>query len=267
MPRIRVDMFGTSPGKGSALDVLLPDPEHPWTEPDAAAHARGSDANETALVTSYTKQTFATRIFNTDGETPFGTHSMAGVAACLVTDGRLAPGSGEVARTTPDGSQWLWTDGHQVCVPFNGPAIYEEGYVEPELIAPYAATAQAAGVGRRFTLVHTDDDPLRFPAPDFKLMQESGTTDLTLFTWDPERRQALARVFAPGFGFPEDAGCLPAASAVGIATLSLDPTSHDAPIAVKQVTTRGTESVFTCMGSIDNGTADLKVKGQVWAQG
>jgi trans-2,3-dihydro-3-hydroxyanthranilate isomerase len=262
----RVDMFGTAPGRGSALDVLPLDPDHPWREQDAAEHARRTDADETVLVDGClpAEQSFASRIFNAAGETPFATHSLAGVAACLVAGGHLAPG--KVARTSPAGSQWLWTDGHAVRVPFDGPAVHDEISADPALVRPYASRAHAVGVGRRFTLVSVGDDPLTLPAADVDRMGELGVTDLTLYRWDPARRQVLARVFAPGFGIPEDAGCLPAAAALGVAALVLDPASDGAPVTVTQVTTRGTASVFTCTGSIRDGAASLEVAGQVWVQ-
>ena len=264
MSSTRVDMFGLSPGRGSALDVLIPDAAHPWDAPAVSAHVRDTDAHETALVVSCAQRAFATRIFHPDGESPFGTHSMAGVAACLVAGGHLTPGSDQVAQTTPNGPQRLWTDGHHVRVPFHGPAVHRDVPIDPGLVSPYTGRAIGAGVGRQFVLVRVDEDPRSLPAPDPALMRRSGITDLTLFRWDPERRHMSARVFAPGFGFPEDAGCLPAASALGVTALSLDPASHGVPVTVTQVTARGTESVFTCVGSIVDGTADLEVTGKVW---
>ncbi|MFL1426546.1 MULTISPECIES: hypothetical protein [unclassified Nocardiopsis] len=263
----RVDMFGLSPGRGSALDVLVPDGACPWDTEAVSAHVNDTDADETALVVSCTERTFATRVFHPGGETPFGTHSMAGVAACLVAGGRLAPGSGQVAQTTPHGLQRIWTDGHRVRVPFHGPAVHHGVEIDPGLLSPYAGEAIGAGVGRRFTLIRVEEDPRDLPAPDPVSMRKTGLTDLTLFRWDPGRRHMTARVFAPGFGFPEDAGCLPAASALGVAALDLDPASHGVPVTVAQVTARGTESAFTCTGSIADGTADLEVTGRVWVPG
>ncbi|PWV57376.1 PhzF family phenazine biosynthesis protein [Nocardiopsis sp. L17-MgMaSL7] len=264
MSRIRVDMFGLSAGRGSVLDVLVPDADQSWDAAAVSSHVRDTDAHETALVVSCADGAFTTRIFHADGESPFGTHSMAGVAACLVARGRLTPGSDLVEHITPNGAQRLWTDGHHVRVPFHGPAVHHAVPIDPDLVSPYTGRAFGAGVGRRFTLVHVDEDPRSLPAPDPVLMRKSGLSDLTLFQWDPERRHMAARVFAPGFGFPEDAGCLPAASALGVAALSLDPTSQGVPVTVNQSTARGTESVFTCVGTIVDGTADIKVSGRVW---
>lgn len=264
-----VDMFGTEPGRGSALDVLLPDVDRPWDEDlvaEAAAHARHSDADESALVSrcSRVERTFATRIMNAEGETPFATHSVAGVAACLTKAGHLTPG--DVARTSAGGCQWLWTDGTRVRVPFDGAVVHEETPLDATLRRAYGCRrAHSVGAGRGFTLAHVEEDPRVLPPPDVRRMRELGMTDLTVFRWDPARRQVLARVFAPGFGIAEDAGCLPVAAALGIAAQRMEA-GHGVggPVTVTQVTERGTESVFTCEGEARGDSARLTVAGAVW---
>lgn len=261
---VRVDMFGVEPGRGSALDVLPPEAGQPATATEAAAHARRTDADETALVTSVSGRTFSSRIFNAHGETPFGTHSLAGVAACLVRTGALAPGA--VARTSPAGDQRLWTDGHHVRVPFDGPAIHDEIDVAAELLRGYAGRAYAVGVGRRFTLVRVEEDPTTLPAPDLDRMRQLGITDLTLYHWEPTDRRVTARVFAPGFGIPEDAGCLPAAAALGLAAVTADRSARGEPVTVAQVTTRNTTSTFTCTGTVHDRDASVEVAGRIWVR-
>lgn len=265
-----VDMFGTSPGRGSLLDVLLPDADRSWEEEllaQAAAHARVGDADESALVSECSREerTFASRMFNAAGETRFGTHSLAGVAACLAKRGWLAPG--EVARISQDGSQPLWTDGREVRVPFDGAVVCEEISLDPALSGPYGGQrAHAVGVGRGFTLMRVDEDPRDLPAPDAGRMREVGLSDLTIFRPDASGTTIMGRVFAPGFGIPEDAGCLPVAAALGIAALQRLPARGAERVTVTQVTTRGTESVFTCEGSARGGAARLAVTGTVWVE-
>ncbi|NSC25607.1 PhzF family phenazine biosynthesis protein [Streptomyces albus subsp. chlorinus] len=266
----RVDMFGVAPGRGSALDVLVP--AGPCTKDaveSAAAHARTTDDTvESALVSECSRQrrTFASRIFNTGGETPFGTHSLAGVAALLVRKGHLGPG--EVGRRTDAGYQWLRTDGQEVEVPFSGPVVDHEIPADPALFGSYDGTPRAGGIGRAFTLLRVFEDPRSLPAPDAARMADLGLTDLTLFRWDPDRKEVLARVFAPGFGLAEDPGCLPAASALGVTALGLAaPGDREEPVTVRQVTRRGTESVLRCTGSLRDGTAEVRVTARVWADG
>ncbi|RDI62779.1 PhzF family phenazine biosynthesis protein [Nocardia pseudobrasiliensis] len=257
-----VDMFGTAPGRGSLLDVLVPENE---AEPVAAviAHARETEAIESVLVTesSRAERTFGSRIFNADGETPFATHSVAGVAAWLVRADLLD--AGEVGRTNPAGPQWLWTDGHRVRVPFDGPVVHQRIPHDPAEFGPYEGTSHAGGVGRAFNFVRVTEDPRALPVPDLDRMRDSELTDLTFFRWDPDRREVLARVFAPGFGIPEDTGCLPAAAALGLAALELSD-GAGAPVSVRQVTRHGTESVFGCDGSIRDGVARMRVAGRIW---
>ncbi|MFC4494590.1 hypothetical protein ACFPA8_10645 [Streptomyces ovatisporus] len=260
-----VAMFGTAPGHGSALDVLLPDgPCDDQALAHAAAHARTTDTTvESALVSdiSEAEQTFESRIFNTGGETPFATHSLAGVAAFLVSRGHLR--AGEVGRRTEEGCQWLWTDGRAVEVPFTGPVVDHGIPADPALFGPYDGTPRVSGVGRGFTFLHVTDDPRALPAPDTVRMAELGMTDLTLFRWDPEEREVLARVFAPGFGLPQDPGCLPAAAALGLMSLFLTG-DGSTPVTVRQVIPHGTESVLRCTGSVRGGAAQVQVTSQVW---
>ncbi|QFU90204.1 phenazine biosynthesis protein PhzF [Amycolatopsis sp. YIM 10] len=259
-----VDMFGAAPGRGSTLDVLVPDgPCDDTALAAAAAHAKRRDADENALVSdvSRAQRTFGSRIFNTDGETPFATHSLAGVAACLVREHTLP--TGEVGRAAEAGCQWLWTDGRTVRVPFDGPAVHQELPHDPEVFGSYEGIGHAGGVGRAFNFFRVSEDPRTLPAPDLDRMRELGITDFTLFRWDPDKHEVLARVFAPGFGLPEDAGCLPAAAALGATGLRYTD-GDPAPVTVRQVTRRGNESVFHCTGEIRDGQASVCVTSQVW---
>ncbi|WP_405162959.1 phenazine biosynthesis protein PhzF [Nocardia sp. NBC_01499] len=261
---LRVDMFGAAPGRGSTLDVLIPDGRcDDDVVAEATVYARQGNSDETALVSecSRTQRTFASRIFNSDGETPFATHSLAGVAACLVGTDHLDPG--DLGRTAEAGPQWLWTDGNEVRVPFEGPLVHQQIPHDPALFGWGVGTPHAGGVGRAFNFVRVTEDPRSLPVPDLDRMRELGLTDLTAFRWDPDRQEVLACVFAPGFGIPEDAGCLPAAAALGVTGLGL-AADGTAPVTVRQVTRHGAESVFGCTGTITDGTARVRITGQVW---
>ncbi|MFC9434828.1 phenazine biosynthesis protein PhzF [Nocardia sp. NPDC057030] len=261
---LRLDMFGAAPGRGSTLDVLIPEGRcDDRVVAEAAEYARQGNADESALVSecSPAQQTFGSRIFNTDGETPFGTHSLAGVAACLVGTGRLAPGA--VGRTAEVGCHWLWTDGGEVRVPFDGPVVHERIPYDPALFGWRTGSAHAGGIGRAFNFVRITEDPRSLPVPDLDRMRELGLPDLTAYRWDPDRQEVLARVFAPGFGIPEDAGCLPAAAALGLTGLGLTADGRS-PVTVRQVTGDGRESVFGCTGARHGDTASVRITGQVW---
>ncbi|MEV6560122.1 phenazine biosynthesis protein PhzF [Nocardia sp. NPDC051756] len=264
MQVLRVDMFGAAPGRGSTLDVLIPEGRcDDRAVAEATEYACQGNSDESALVSecSPAQQTFGSRIFNTDGETPFGTHSLAGVAACVVGTGRLAPG--EVGRTAEVGCQWLWTDGREVRVPFDGPVVHEPIPYDPALFGWRNGSSHAGGIGRAFNFVQVTDDPRSMRIPDLDRMREVGLTDLTAYRWDPDRQEVLARVFAPGFGIPEDAGCLPAAAALGLIGLGLTADGRS-PVTVRQVTGDGRESVFGCTGSSHGDTASVRITGQVW---
>jgi hypothetical protein len=145
-------------------------------------------------------------------------------------------------------------------VPFRGPVVHRPA--AGDVLAAYGGSASSCGVGRGFTLIRVDDDPLSLSPPDPERMQADGLTDLTLFRWDAALRRVTARVFAPGFAIPQDAGCLPVAAALGVAALLGADTAG--PVEVRQVTARGTESTFICTGSVRDGVADIVVDGRVW---
>lgn len=264
---LRADMFGVIPGRGSPLDVLVPTAAAPSDPDRAAAHAGAGSpaaADETVLVTAVCRRSrsFTPRVFGSAGETPHVAHSMAGAAAALVTAGLLDPGS--VTVDGPSGACTLWTDGRAVRVPFRGPAVHEPA---PDAAAHGHPGAHRVGVGRGFLCADVDDDPLRLRAPDPALMDRLGHTDLTL-VHRPRAGELRARVFAPGFGMPEDAGCLPVAAALTVAagTAASCPASP-APVTVRQVARRGTESVLTGTGTVRDGIADLLVTGAVTVTG
>lgn len=260
-----VDMFGVAPGRGSALDVLV---AHDGNADDlaraAAGHASRSTAVETALVPAFSAvgRTFTSRVFNACGETPFGTHSLAGTAAALVHGGHLPAGG--LTRLDGATGQPLWTDGYEVRVPFTGPVADGIPDINPTLLAPYGGTARACGVGRAFTFVRVEDDPLCLPAPSPERMRAGGFTDLTLFHLDAQRRRVRARVFAPGFGIAEDAGCLPVAASLAVVFL-LEIGVSPEPVEIQQVTSSAAESIFTCTADARDGSADVVVTGRVWA--
>ncbi|GAA2923062.1 hypothetical protein GCM10020221_18960 [Streptomyces thioluteus] len=186
------------------------------------------------------------------------------MAALLVSRGYLDPG--EVGRTAGAGYQWLRTDGHVVEVPFSGPVVDHEIPADPAVFGSYGGIPRVSGISRGSPSSGSPTIlglcPLRTP----RAMAELGLTDLTLFRWDPEHREILARVFAPGFGLPEDPGCLPAAAALGLVPLGLGDGSN-APVTIRQVTRRGTESVLRSTGSVRSGTAEVRVTARVWVGG
>lgn len=267
-----VDMFGDVPGRGSQLDVIIPEgPCDGAVVREIAARARIAVADESALVTwrSRERRAFSSRIFASDGETSLGTHSVAGVAACLVGRGLLPVG--DVERIAPDGRARVRTDGRVVSIRFEGSLVHGTLPHVPRDLGVSSGPERAGerellvgcGVGRSLTLWRVDQDPRSLPPPDAGRMRDLGLTDLTAFRWDEASREVVARVFAPGFGIPEDRGCLPAAASLGAAALRLTSGGAE-PLTIRQVTARGTESVFLCEGSVRDGVARLRITSRVW---
>lgn len=209
-----VDMFADGPLTGCALAVL-PDAEH-LDDDTMAAIARELGTSETAFVLPPTlpEATHRVRIFTPHGESPFGGHSAAGTAATLVRLGRLAPGrlwqecgerllpvDADVDAVTLTATRPLETVG------FDAAALAEACSVPPHELAA------TAGFGPAFHLMPTDPDSLAHAAlrPAHPVWRKE--KDLFVFTW--QDGVAHARMFAPGYGMPEDPACASAALALG----------------------------------------------------
>lgn len=268
MKLVHANMFGVDAGSGSPLLVLVPDEDEErhakslsrddlsyW----ATAWLRKSGADEVVLVTDVAAKERSCRpvVFGARGGTPFITHSMAGVAAGLVSTGILEAGS--VTLHGPDSSPQVWTDGSRIEVRLAGPVIDEVASDVREFSRE--ARARRVGIGRGFLVVDVDDHPLQYPAPDIDSMECAGLTDLTYLQWAAGESTLQARVFAPGFGMPEDAGCLPVAGALTVSTLTRAPRLEY--VEITQVSGRASCSHLTAAGTIRDGHADVVLSGRV----
>lgn len=270
MKLVHADMFGVDAGSGSPLLVFVPDEDEErlakalsrddlscW----ATAWLRKSGADEVVLVTDVEPKERSCRpmVFGARGVTPFITHSMAGVAAALVKIGILDAGS--VTLHGPDSSPQVWTDGSRIEARLAGPVIDDIASDVREFNRD--ARARRVGIGRGFLVVDVNDHPLQCPAPDIDSMECAGLTDLTYLRWAAGESTLQARVFAPGFGIPEDAGCLPVAGALAVSTLTRAPLLGC--VEITQVSGRGSCSHLTAVGNVRGGHADFVLSGRVHA--
>ncbi|MFC0437708.1 PhzF family phenazine biosynthesis protein [Kutzneria buriramensis] len=211
-----VDMFADGPLTGCALAVV-PDAEH-LDDETMAAIARELGTSETAFVLPPTQPeaTHRVRIFTPQGESPFGGHSAVGTACMLVRLGRLAPGRlvqqcGErVLPVDADADHATLTATRPLNITkFDATRLAEACSVPPH------GLAATAGFGPAFHLMPTDPDSLALAAlrPEHPVWR--GEKDLFVFAWNPEEHTAHARMFAPGYGMPEDPACASAALALG----------------------------------------------------
>ncbi|WP_052947175.1 PhzF family phenazine biosynthesis protein [Dermacoccus sp. PE3] len=271
MKLVHADMFGADAGSGSPLLVLIPDEDEERhgksLSPDdlsywATAWLRKSGADEVVLVTDVEARERSCRpmVFGARGVTPFITHSMAGVATALVSTGALEAGS--VTLHGPDSSPQVWTDGSRIEARLVGPVIDDVASDIHEFRRD--ARAWRVGIGRGFLVVDVDDHPLQCPAPDVDSMERAGLTDLTYLRWAAGESKLQARVFAPGFGMPEDAGCLPVAGALSVSAFMRAPRLER--VEITQVSGRGSCSHLTAVGTVRDGHADVVLSGRVHAE-
>jgi trans-2,3-dihydro-3-hydroxyanthranilate isomerase len=219
VPFEMVDMFAHAPFSGSQLTVV---PEADGLgEADLAALAREVNTPETAFVLPPVAPgaTYRVRVFTPGGETPFGGHSSLGTAVTLVRLGRIAPG----AVVQECGSRL-----HSLSVGLDKGTVTAENPVEarePDLALLTAAAGvdpadvveapvRTAGFGPAFHYLQVREEAVPAARADLALMAERGLPDVMVFSWDPRARRATARVFAPGYGMPEDAAC--ASNALGL---------------------------------------------------
>ena len=217
-----VNMFAERPFAGSPLCVV-PDADALPAEAMQAL-AREVNTTETAFVgpPSSTDAAYRVRVFTPAGETARGGHSGVGTAATLVRLGMVPAGSviqecGTGGRqhlvAAADRATLVGRDPLPVADVDAEPLLAAAGLTEEDLSGP---APRAAGLSTRFPFLPVRDAAVAGARPDYRRMSEAGIPALFLFSWDPRLRSAHARLFAPGFGIPEDPACAPLALALGV---------------------------------------------------
>lgn len=214
-----VAMFAAGgPETGSPLRVV-PDAGAVSTAA-MAAFAREPGCDETAFVLppEHPAATYRVRVFTPDGESPHGGHSCVGTAATLVRQGAVPAGrmvqecGGKLQELTATADRATLVTRESVAIR----ATDRAGLVAAAGLAAADVAAAPPGLAGSFAFL-----PVRTVAaldtarPDFPRMARSGPAALQVFAWDPGKRTAHARLFAPGFGIPEDPACAPIAMALG----------------------------------------------------
>ncbi|MEO3977501.1 PhzF family phenazine biosynthesis isomerase [Streptomyces sp. CAU 1734] len=214
-----VNMFADQPFSGSRLAVVPEADGLPSAYLHTLAAEIGTPETVFVLPPEAAGADYRVRVFTPAGETPFGGHSALGTAVTMVRLGLVEPGTVVQqcgSRLTP------------VTAGPGGGTVAAAGPVEarePDLalltaaagIAPAAvvdAPVRTAGFGPAFHYLPVRPGAVEGARPDLALMDEHGLPDVMVFSWDPAARVATARVFAPGYGMPEDPAC--ASNALGL---------------------------------------------------
>ncbi|MFB6846430.1 PhzF family phenazine biosynthesis protein [Streptomyces sp. NPDC056373] len=215
-----VDMFTDTPYDGCALGVV-PDAAG-LSAADMLAVARETALTETAFVVPprLPGSTYGVRVMTPAGESPFGGHSAVGTASVLVRAGRLAAGE---AVQECGGRQLAVTagaDGSTLCVA-GEPLLHPEWDPGPLLAAcgltdaDLAGTPHLTGFGPAFHVLPVAPEALARASAHLTDPVWADCADAVLVARDPAGGAARVRVFAPGYGMPEDPACASAALGLG----------------------------------------------------
>ncbi|RAY12602.1 phenazine biosynthesis protein PhzF [Actinomadura craniellae] len=215
-----VNMFAERACAGSALGVVTD--ARGLSDERMRQVATALDTDETAFVLppAAPGATHRVRIFTPGGESPFGGHSCIGTAVTLVRDGLLP--AGDVVQECGPGLHRLSADRTRATMSAAGPR--PGGEIDPEPLleatglarADLAGTARAAGFGPLFHYLPVRDEAVRAARPDLGRMARLDLPDVFVFGWDAARRTAHGRLFAPGYGIPEDPACAGVALGLGL---------------------------------------------------
>ncbi|MGW5676590.1 PhzF family phenazine biosynthesis protein [Streptomyces sp. NPDC003860] len=216
-----VHMFTSRPFAGSALAVV---PDATGLDGRAmAVLAAEFGTVETAFVlpAADAREDYRVRVFQPGGEYPRGSHSAVGTAATLVRLGLLP--AGDVVQGCGSGLQTLSATA-------TGATLVSRGTVTTRALDPQPLLAAAGldggdgadepalatGFGAGFALLPVRGGALARARADLPRMAADGLGALCVFAWDSGHRIVRARLFAPGFGIPEDPACGPVATALGL---------------------------------------------------
>lgn len=255
-----IDMFAEEPFGGSPLAVV-PGAGELATE-TMAAIARELNQPETAFVVEASTRTaeYSVRIFTTEGESPFGGHSSIGTATTLVRLGILA--AGPLVQHCGPRSTVLHATAGRADLTVNTPLAGTELDAAELLaavgleVASARGPARAEGFGPAFHYLPVAAEAVLNAQWDPSAAGE--LDDVYVFAWDDERRQADARMFAPGYAMPEDPAC--ASAALGLARWlgaagHLPARSGTYRYAVEQQTATGRRSWLDCAATVTDGQA------------
>lgn len=215
-----VDMFATRPYAGSPLAVV-PRADGLSTATMRAV-ARELNTTETAFVLppGSSGASYRVRVFTPAGESPYGGHSALGTAVTLTRLGLVPPGP--VVQECGPRRLTVETAADRGTVrardPLTGVRIDLSRLAAAAGVAPAdiaAETGDTAGFGPLFHYLPVRPGAVAAARPDLDLMREHGLADVLVFSWDRDTRSGDARLFAPGYGIPEDPACGPVALGLG----------------------------------------------------
>ncbi|WP_326949609.1 PhzF family phenazine biosynthesis protein [Amycolatopsis sp. NBC_01307] len=219
-----VNMFADHVYAGSALGVVPRAGD--LDTAGMQALAREINHTETAFVLppTGTGADYRVRVFTPEAESPFGGHSSVGTAVTLARLGLIPAGrvvqecgpkllpldvsaeAGKITAKDPLASEKLDAGVLLGAVGLPASVAFKAGGAFPA----------ACGFGPAFHFLPVRADAVAAAKPDFDRMAAADLADVLVFSWDPATRTAHGRLFAPGYGMPEDPACSSAALGLGV---------------------------------------------------
>ncbi|MCP3801929.1 PhzF family phenazine biosynthesis isomerase [Allokutzneria sp. A3M-2-11 16] len=214
-----VNMFADRPFSGSALTVVPEADGLSTAYMCAVAKEFGTPETAFVLPPSSAEATYRVRVFTPAGETPFGGHSSLGTSVTLARLGLID--KGPVVQECGPRLLSISVSPDEGTVTARQPVAAQE--VDLALLTAAAgldaadvldAPARTAGFGPAFHYLPVRPGAVERAAGDIELMGARELPDVMVFSWDEATRVVTARVFAPGYGMPEDPAC--ASNALGL---------------------------------------------------
>ncbi|WP_328648386.1 PhzF family phenazine biosynthesis protein [Amycolatopsis sp. NBC_00348] len=216
-----VNMFADHVYAGSALGVVPRAGD--LDTAGMQALAREINHTETAFVLppTGTGADYRVRVFTPEAESPFGGHSSVGTAVTLARLG-LVP-AGRVVQECGPKLLPLDVSAEAGKITANDPLASQKldagvllGAVGLPASVAGGALPAACGFGPAFHFLPVRADAVAAAKPDFARMAAADLADVLVFSWDAATNTAHGRLFAPGYGMPEDPACSSAALGLGV---------------------------------------------------
>lgn len=214
-----VHLFGPAGSAGSPLAVLPDAGGMPAGVMLAVAARLGTP--QTAFVTGVSAAGYRVRVLGPAAECSSGGHSAIGIAAVLARLGLIRPGrvvqesgSGEVTVHVRDGAAALKGTAPAACLDTDAAVLAAvAGLAAPDVLD---VPGRAAGFGHRFCYLPVRPGAVGRVRADQVELARHGLADLVVFSWDPGRRLAHARLLGAGHGPAGHPACGPAALGLGL---------------------------------------------------
>lgn len=272
-----VEMFADHAYAGSPMGVV-PDAQA-LTGEEMQLVAREIGLPETAFVLPSDDGAgdYRVRVFTPAAESPYGGHSALGTAVALVRRGILP--AGRVVQQCGPKLLPLTVDEDGGTITASGPLppvaadpaalLAAAGLEAADLAhgdAPDAAPG-AAGFGPAFHFLPVHRDSLARAGLRAEAAEAAGLADVLVLAWDADQRTAHARLFAPGYGMPEDAACSSAALGMGpwlVGSGRLPGSDGTHEFRIRQGAEMGRPSTMHCTVTVSEGRpAAATVTGRV----